>query len=292
MGNRIVELRKRLGMTQRQLAEKADTSQQQIQRIEAGVQIARFDLAARIAVALGEPLRVVFPDTELPRPRSGRSSNLQLRLPDLTREEAAGFAKGGIDPASDQSTLRFCLTGGVWRCLPISGIEKDKLWDVTQKTEAPDGFIVFDSGSRRYAINPKYLSAIQFLSDSPFEGTPTEDEKDRRSFEVEFIMAGGGEPLKFDVDPDTKSLEDESADSGTVQMQDLFFYAEMGTDAWFRFTDSDGEAACVRTDMVCMFSVPLVALNPELLRAAFEGAAEDEKGDGVVVPLRLPSPNS
>lgn len=275
MANRIAELRKRLGLSQRALAEKAKTSQQQIQRIEAGAQIARFDLAARIAVALDTQLRVVFPETELPEPRKARSSDGPIALPDLTREERAGLEKGGIDPVWEQSTLRFCLTGGTWRCLPISGAERTRLWNLTQSFEAPDRFIVFDSGPRRYAINSKYLTALQFLFDPIFENAVEKPEDDEANFRVEFVMAGGGEPLTFHVDPDTASIDDEAADGREVQMQDLFFYAEMGTDAWFRFTDADGEPACIRTDMVCMFSVPLVALNPDLLAASLEDD-EDE----------------
>lgn len=296
MANRIAELRKRLGLSQRALAEQAKTSQQQIQRIEAGAQIARFDLAARIAVALDAPLRVVFPETELPKPRRGRAADAPIGLPDLTKEERAGLEKGGIDPVWEQSTLRYCLTGGVWGCLPISGVEKARLWKITQDCDAPEGFIVFDSGPRRYAINSKYLSALQFLFDPIFEDAKERAEEDEEGFRVEFIMAGGGEPLTFDVDPDTASIEDESAEGYEVQMQDLFFYAEMGTDAWLRFTDVDGEAACIRTDMVCMFSVPLVALNPDLLKASFEGEDEDDDGDEehseTDGPPTLPSPNA
>lgn len=181
MANRIAELRKRLGLSQRALAEKAKTSQQQIQRIEAGAQIARFDLAARIAVALDEPLRVVFPETELPKPRKVRPSDAPIGLPDLTKEERAGLEKGGIDPVWEQSTLRYCLTGGAWGCLPISGVDKARLWRITQDSEAPKDFIVFDSGPRRYAINSKYLSALQFLFDPIFEDAKERKRKTTRA---------------------------------------------------------------------------------------------------------------
>lgn len=290
MANRIAELRKRLGLSQRALAEKAKTSQQQIQRIEAGAQIARFDLAARIAVALDTPLRVVFPETELPEPRKVRSSDAPIGLPDLTREERAGLEKGRIDPVWEQSTLRYCLTGGTWGCLPISGVERARLWNITQSFEAPDGFIVFDSGPRRYAINTKYLTALQFLFDPIFEDAREKEEEDKPGFRVEFVMAGGGEPLIFDVDPDTASIDDETAEGHEVQMQDLFIYAEMGTDAWFRFTDVDGEAACIRADMVCMFSVPLVALNPDLLKATYDDGDDGEECEEQDEPPALPPP--
>jgi DNA-binding XRE family transcriptional regulator len=62
--NRIQELRTALGLTQRQLASMVGTSQQQIQRLETGLQAARLDLAARICSALGKPIQQVFPATK------------------------------------------------------------------------------------------------------------------------------------------------------------------------------------------------------------------------------------
>ena len=48
-GNRMRELREAKKLSQRQLAEQVGTSQQQIQRIETGLQAARIDVAVKIA---------------------------------------------------------------------------------------------------------------------------------------------------------------------------------------------------------------------------------------------------
>lgn len=59
--NRIRVVREELGLSQQALATKIGTSQQQVQRIEAGMQSVRHDLALKICAALGTPIGKVFP---------------------------------------------------------------------------------------------------------------------------------------------------------------------------------------------------------------------------------------
>lgn len=59
--NRIRVVREELGLSQQALATKIGTSQQQVQRIEAGRQSVRHDLALKICAALGTPIGKVFP---------------------------------------------------------------------------------------------------------------------------------------------------------------------------------------------------------------------------------------
>jgi transcriptional regulator with XRE-family HTH domain len=61
----VRHLRTTRGLSQRQLAQAAGTSQQQIQRIETGHQSVRFDLATCIADALHASLTNVFPQVDL-----------------------------------------------------------------------------------------------------------------------------------------------------------------------------------------------------------------------------------
>ena len=67
------ELREAKKLSQRQLAELVGTSQQQIQRIEAGLQAARIDVAVKIAEALGGSLADVFPGLKEALGKRGRS---------------------------------------------------------------------------------------------------------------------------------------------------------------------------------------------------------------------------
>ena len=273
MTNRIAELRKRLGLSQRQLAERAGTSQQQIQRIEAGAQAARYDLAARIGVALGEPLRVVFPTTPLPDGKRGSKAEATLALPGPVEASQAGHTAPQIDFDPRQWVLTYRLSGGAKGSLPIASNATDRLWDAAESLEEAEGFLVFDSGSRRYAINPKHLHVLHFQFEMPEDGAEEPHDRDQATF----TMADDGAVLSFDVDPDTKSNEEETAEGHETQMQDLFYFAEMGTDAWLRFTDSAGERACIRTDAISMFSVPLIATVPALLEATY---GDDAGGSG------------
>lgn len=59
--NRIRVFRQELGLSQKALAANIGTSQQQIQRIEAGAQSVRHDLAIKISAALGAPVGTLFP---------------------------------------------------------------------------------------------------------------------------------------------------------------------------------------------------------------------------------------
>ncbi|MEC4890959.1 MAG: helix-turn-helix transcriptional regulator [Nitrospira sp.] len=59
--NRIRVFRQELGLSQKALAANIGTSQQQIQRIEAGTQSVRHDLAIKISAALGAPVATLFP---------------------------------------------------------------------------------------------------------------------------------------------------------------------------------------------------------------------------------------
>lgn len=256
--NRVRELRKKKGLTQKALAQLAQTSQQQIQRIEGGGQSVRFDLAVTICNALEAKMKDVFPATELPLKRAkGRIKSAADVY--MNPKIASDFESAGIDTDPTQWTLKIRLRGGFEGFLPISGREKSRLWKLVQGDE-DDGFIVFDSGSRRYAINPKHLLFCQFLFD-PVWGEKRDDEEDDA---VHFFLADSPKPMSFHAEPDRSSIEDEDANDGDAQLQDLFFYAEMGTEQRLRFEDIDGEVAIFRIADVVMFSVCLEDVTPSM----------------------------
>ncbi|MCK1659445.1 helix-turn-helix transcriptional regulator [Bradyrhizobium sp. 151] len=253
--NRIKELRKTKRLTQRQLADAAKTSQQQIQRIEAGHQLARFDLATRISAALGQSITKVFPSAELPLARMKR------RAATLDHQRASKeLEAAGLDMEPEVWTVKYKLRGGAEGNFPISGPDMNRLNSILQD-EAEDGFVVLPSVDRQYALNLKHLVFCQLLFDRPSIEVEAPREK---SFEVLFYLTDQREPLRFDVDPDTSLLEqEEDPDPLAVQLQDLFYYVEMGADRRrMSFVDWDGERAFFRSDDVSMFSVPLWLIEP------------------------------
>jgi transcriptional regulator with XRE-family HTH domain len=255
--NRIKELRKAKGFTQGQLAVAARTSQQQIQRIEAGNQLARFDLATRISAALGQPIHKVFPSAELPLAR------MRSRTADLDHEKASQeLEAAGLDIEPNVWTVKYRLRGGAEGNFPISGPDMHRL-DAILQDDAESGFVVLPSLDRQYALNLKHLTFCELLFDRPSpENVPTRE----RSFEVHIYLTDQREPLSVEVDPDTSLLEqEEDPEPLSVQLQDLFHYVEMGVDRRrMSIVNLNGETAFFRSDDVSMFSVPLWLIEPNV----------------------------
>jgi transcriptional regulator with XRE-family HTH domain len=67
---RVHQRRVEIGMTQAQLAELADVTQQAISRVEKGEVIPRLATMWAIASALGTSIEVLFPMTSAPKPKS------------------------------------------------------------------------------------------------------------------------------------------------------------------------------------------------------------------------------
>jgi transcriptional regulator with XRE-family HTH domain len=259
--NKINDLRQAKGLTQRELAEAAQTSQQQIQRIERGNQHARLDLATRISAALGEPISKVFPKTALPLARiKKRSGELSSAYQDEKASEE--LVQAGIDMEPAVWTLKYSLRGGATGQFLISGPDMNHLNSLLQDEEG-GGFVVLPSTDRQYALNRKHLLFCHLLFD-PADQIIPEKKKEDKSFEVQFYLADRSEPLPFDVDPDTSSPDDDYAEA-SFQLQDLFHYAELGINSRrLHFVDVDGERAFFRPDDVAMFSVPLWLIEPNV----------------------------
>jgi transcriptional regulator with XRE-family HTH domain len=263
--NKIKELRQAKGFTQSHLAKAAQTSQQQIQRIEAGNQHARFDLATRISSALGESISKVFPSTALPLARMKKRGS---KLSDVYRDEKASdeLEEAGIDMEPAVWTLNYTLRGGAKGRFPISGPDMHHLSGILQREEhgEDDDFVVLPSTERQYALNLKHLVFCHLWFD-PVSQEPVSAEAKDQSHEVEFYLADRSEPLRFDVDPDTGSIDADYVEGLSVQLQDLFYYANLGTNGRrLKFVDVDGETAFFRPRDVAMFSVPLWLIEPNV----------------------------
>lgn len=264
MQNRIRECRVAKGMTQRQLAEAAGTSQQQIQRIEAGVQATRFDLATRICAALGLTLQEAFPATALPIARMKKARGERG-----ADQFVQGLEDAGLDTDVRVWTFKYRLQSGAEGQLTITGKSRKYITSAIRQ-ETYSGFIVFDAGNRRYGLRPDHLTFCQFLFDGPASLEAMDEEDSSGSYVLRFHLANGIEPLEFDVAPDTASVDADDPDEGVAQLQDLFLFADSEFGGWFDFRDEDDERAMVRMKDVSMFSVPLEAVEPALLTAAEE----------------------
>ena len=132
--NKIRDIRKKKGLTQRQLAEAVDSSQQQIQRIETGSQSVRFDLALKICAALDTPMERIFPKTKKTLVKSRKKDNTMedfLSDADLKQD----MEKAGVDMDPLAWTFKYRLRGGTEGFFPISSIEKKRLWRAVQRAD-------------------------------------------------------------------------------------------------------------------------------------------------------------
>jgi hypothetical protein len=145
----------------------------------------------------------------------------------------------GIDMDPEVWTLKFRLRGGAWGYHEISGIEQKRLWSLMQDRDT-GCFIVFDSTTRRIAMNLRHVLAWQFLWDAPNRIYPTAQE-DAEAVRVFFVDADT--PVTFSVDPDEAEFGDEANDGPPTQQQGLLFTLELvgaESDTIVSFVDVDG----------------------------------------------------
>lgn len=268
--NNVKYLRKKKGYTQKQLADAVKTSQQQIQRIEAGQPSVKIDLALKISEALGHELAHVFPSSLRSRGKKTGHMHLEEALEKLSERPV-------FDPDPRTWTVSFQLKSGVERDLVVNSHDKNRIvgWLNSDEEESLQrGFLLFDSGARRYAINTDSILFIQFLFDLGVEEDMDEPPEGR--FELEVFFMNSSQPKLFSVEPDSASLEEDDPDESRVQLQDLFFWAESGAERWLRFDDVDGETVYLRTKDVAMISAPLAAVDVKVLNAQYD---EDDQSE-------------
>jgi transcriptional regulator with XRE-family HTH domain len=268
VNNRIAHFRKAQGLTQRALAAKVGTSQQQIQRIEAGVQSARLDLAAKIADALAMRLADVFP--KVARSKKAKKAGGDSR--DILNE--GEFAVAGIDPDPRHWTIRFFMFDGREFDFEVSGQERHRLESIVSGSDVD--FLVFDSRDKRIAINGNRIAACNIMFDvGVIERTDEEDE----TFNMTVHLVSSKEPVKFGIDPD--ELTPEQDENGfSSQLQNLFFYLDGGgEDLVVWFDDEDGERVYIRANHLLLLEVPLICCEPSLLASSDRGDDEQNEQD-------------
>jgi transcriptional regulator with XRE-family HTH domain len=267
--NNIRTLRLKRRFTQRQLAELAGTSQQQVQRIEAGLQSPRIDLARQLASALHVSMRDMFPSVP--------TAELPADLAPLDNA-AIALAKAGVDIDPCLYTFRVKMRGGLERDFEIASTVRKRLGSILN-ARSSHYFAVFDTASERIAINLKELSFCQFLFDVGADSTGPSSEEDDEP--LKFWLVNSAESLTFDVDHD--DVDDEEGEAGNVS--DIFHYLDMydGDDddvftGQVSFVDADGERAMLLSSHVAACSVPLEYVSSAYLRAQTEGEEEDFSG--------------
>jgi transcriptional regulator with XRE-family HTH domain len=253
-------MRESKGLSQRDLAKAVGTSQQQIQRIEAGIQAPRVAIATRICQALGQDMGLVFPSTRKPLAGLKGSSG------DTIRDErfVSSMERAGIEMDTSAWTIKAWVRR---RSEPldfaISGADYKRLLAVLQDTSI-SGFVVFDSENIRVALNRGHLLAWQFVEDPPPEQRMARDEKEPGGLFVYYPEAS--EPVGFDIDSDSVIAFSDQDEGDLSQLQHLFFTLDIegADDNIVQFVDTDGDYVFLRTSEVAALTVPLWAIEPKL----------------------------
>jgi transcriptional regulator with XRE-family HTH domain len=286
--NRIAQIRAERGLTQRELAEAASTSQQQIQRIESGDQSVKLDLAVRICAALNSPLVKVFPGTSRTlRGAENRGTKVGGVVFDRLWEE--DLEKLGIDTDPLHSRVRLRLQGGACLCYPISGMEKKRLWSAVLGHD--NEFVVFDSLHHRIVVRPESISACEFLFDYPTEHPDNLVQSAGQGEEEELFLRAwfreSCEPVVYRITADSDPMEDgEDADpenGRTAQFQHLIDLAAIECDHddfFFFFEDAEAQDVLLRCADTALLEIPR-DLNPRNWSKTGYDEHVLEKEDGV-----------
>jgi len=268
MKNNIRQQRHKLGLTQKQLADLAGTSQQQIQRIEAG-QYVKLDLATKICASLQSTLEELFPSTKKAIARFSKKSPAKRAEPDAELDNAMDEAGIDVDPA--EWSIRYRLKNGlegVWR---LSSKDKDRLISCSQNPGK--FFFCGTSHNREFAVSMRHLSFFQPCFDY---GTIVEEHDENEPNDVKVYLADSTIPLVFQVEPDCELNEDETDEGELRNLLYSFddFDEHTEEDPFIHFNDEDGEYAFLRTDQVALIEIPLWATHPEMEDDADDKSAE------------------
>jgi transcriptional regulator with XRE-family HTH domain len=281
--NNVRKLRERAGITQRDLASKVGTSQQQIQRIEAGIQAVRLDVAVQLSAAFGVRLAELFPKAAMPLARAKkRPSTDPHELIRLYKDEKAAteLEAAGLDMELENWFFQFVLRNGLKATLPISGPDYHHLWRRVQSRDRRN-FLVFDSGPHRYAINGDHLLFCHFLFEPPDR---QEEEEVSEHIEAKVYLSTGAEPLNFDLDlaegDENNDLDDPSEWQNVfAHLDGLSGSLEDAEVDRISFVDVDGERAFFRTDDVAMLQVSLTAVEERMADSMEECEHSADDGD-------------
>ncbi|MFM0607654.1 helix-turn-helix transcriptional regulator [Paraburkholderia sediminicola] len=271
MRNNLKSLRKAAGLTQAKLAEEAGTSQQQIQRIEAGTVVTRVILAAKLAKALGVSAAQIFPEmAEL-------VSSIKTPIGDYDDRTLDKCDDTGVDLDPRLWTLKILLRGHKDPMyFQVSSREKRRVADLLNADfdggDSPQ-LCAFESHTSAVLVNLTHVVFAHILYDMFAEPNPSEKEP------VSVYLVGRVKPLKFDVESDfgTPGAEDDCG-----QFRGLLLSESFGVSPGTRltFTDCDGEQVFIRASALALIDIPLWVVKP-----SFEDETDERETAEEGIPL-------
>jgi transcriptional regulator with XRE-family HTH domain len=256
--NNLKKLRMKIGLTQMQLAAKAKTSQQQIQRIEAG-QAVRLELATAICSALKVPLEKVFPGTKAPAKGSRRSAR------DEQAETESRLARAGIGTDDFSHDLLITFRSGMQRLYKLTDLEAEQaeglLTDTRNHSLGPEWmrFVIVETETHTAVINKDEVAHVA-------SGWDVVDDAPDVPKEVNVYLLGSAKPLKLWTAPDPERPEDLETDSreyyeeymeeAPIQHALSLLDGEVERADFMQVRDEDGCVHSVKYGCIALIEVP------------------------------------
>ncbi|MCA6305263.1 MAG: helix-turn-helix transcriptional regulator [Phenylobacterium sp.] len=149
MKNRIRELREAAGLSQQQLADRAGTSQPQVDRLEKGERKLTADWMRRLSEALGVPMGAILTEHAVPAgalsPRAPGPPGREVSIPELDVRAAAG--DGALDDAvgdGEHVVASWSMPAAILRAQTTAPRDRMRIITVYGDSMAPD----FNPGDR------------------------------------------------------------------------------------------------------------------------------------------------
>lgn len=261
MTNNVRKIRFGLGWSQRELAQKANTSQQQIQRIEAGKQAAKLTLATAICSALGKPVAEVFPG-------AGKAWDAlkddYLSSRSVPEDALENLRETGIEADLRRYTLKVLLRGHEDPLFfPLLSSESDRIFRRVQEEDddlSQASFVVFDSDQSRVAINLRAAMFLHFLWDADIGTVISGTKEEPDSMAVEVYLAENQNPIVISAEAESLDHNDPRYLNHIFDMLDC---SDLAPTRRFHIEDADGESAFLRVGDITLLKASLWLLDPD-----------------------------
>lgn len=287
----IKKFRTKKGLSQKDLADKVKTSQQQIARLETGLAPVRLDMAARISEALGTSMAQVFPALapvlkKFPgeKIRTGRALNELDRTgieADATNWEADIYLRGG-------GIADFELTSSNERRLQQALLNWTE--DAADRSE-PFDFAWFESDLYEVRMNRKHVSYAKthpkrLDTENSVDKAPSHEVSEMAPYVLVWV-AGEKDPIEIECEEDCPRPE--NSDFGNLReilmSLDLRNEGRGKEDTFISLTDIFDTSYAFRLSDVAMLAIPRLILEPALILN--EEDEEDEAIEMAVVNGRM-----
>lgn len=275
--NKVREYRKKKGLTQRQLAEMIGTSQQQVQRIEAGAQTVRIDMATSLCDVLEQNMFELFPETKPLKKKLEKFFQKKQKNENEILDEKLIDELEEADIVTDPTvySIKILLANNKEHFFDLTKHEYQRVFKSMQREhDAKNNFVVFDSEGDTIVLNLDHVLYIHFLWDPLKVNIPDE----KRADTVEVHLYGMDKHMEFEVEmDDTDDYEDSKLCVGPLS--NLISIAEeydIVGEKMFSVEDIDGEWAFFNAKNTMLIKIPISKITTDFEDRDDEDLYEEE----------------